>query len=67
MTLAEFDLLRDGRPAERTGGDLSLAVPAAADVAARQENYVALKKENQRGQYRFDFIHAHRYAYTYEQ
>ena len=66
MTLVEFDLLRDGRPAQRAGGDLSLAVPAAADVATGQENDVTLKTDP-RGQYRFDFIHAHRYAYTYEQ
>ena len=39
----EPDLLRDGRPAERARADGRLALEAAADVAAGQEDDVALK------------------------
>ena len=39
----EPDLLRDGRPAERARADGRLALEAAADVAARKEDDVALK------------------------
>ena len=39
----EPDLLCDGRPAERARADGRLALEAAADVAAGQEDDVALK------------------------